>query len=115
MYSNLLTNPAAKPQLYAAFQGQKDLKPIHDVNHASRILCTVRDRYSLGGSELPNLIIYSPDKKPIGYVSYNGRVWSGAPTDYPRTELVYDPTENPYGRDRQIQGGAIFEHPSRAI
>lgn len=102
-------------QLYAAFQGQRQLKPIRDVNQASRILCSVRDRHNLGGSQLPNLIIYGPDKEPIGYVSYNGRVWKGLPTDYPRTELVYDPTGNPFGRDRQIEGGAIFEQPAHAI
>lgn len=108
-------NPATANQLYAAFQGRKELKPIQNVNHASRILCNIRDRHNLGGSELPNLIIYGPDKQPIGYVSYNGRVWSGSPTDYPRTELVYDPTNNPYGRDRQIKGGAIFERPAHVL
>jgi hypothetical protein len=109
-----MTMEITTTQLYAAFEGRKDLKPIRDVNHASRILCAIRDRHNLGGSELPNLIIYGPHKRPIGYVSYNGRVWSGAPGDYPRTELVYDPTGNPYGRDRQILGGAIFEQPAHA-
>jgi len=60
-------------QLYTAFQGQRQLRPIGSVNEASRILL---------------------------------------PTEYRTARLVYDPTSNPYGRDRQIDGGAIFDQPA---
>lgn len=94
--------------LYVAFRGQRKLHRIATVNQASAMMRIARERSWRDGSEVPNLIIYGPNKQPIGYVSYNGRVWSGSPTDSPRTELVYDPTQNPFGRNREIQGGAIF-------
>jgi hypothetical protein len=102
--------PTTANHLFVAFRGRTKLRRIATVNEASAIMRAARERTGLGASRLPPLLIYGPDGTQIGHVSYNGRVWQEAPDAADR--LVYDPTDNPFGRERQIDGGAVFERPA---
>lgn len=49
------------------------------------------DTLGLGASEAPNCDILDTFGRPIGYVSYNGRVWIGNRKDWASSVCVYDP------------------------
>lgn len=52
----------------------------------------VIDELDLGASEAPNCELLDASGKRIGYVSYNGRVWSGD-WDSDAAICVFDPRE----------------------
>lgn len=52
---------------------------------ASRIYCTIRDRSVAGASSFAGVLLHK-DGKPVGRISYNGRVWAS---------LEYTPNETP--------------------
>lgn len=51
---------------------------VPDLAAASRLVCAARDKSGVGGSRFKTPLIFAGDK-PVGYVSYNGRVWAGDP------------------------------------
>lgn len=60
---------------------------VTDYADASRVYCAVRDESMLGGSEFPSGRI---GRKAC--VSYNGKVWEGAPKDwYPGKAPLFNP------------------------
>ena len=62
-----------------------------DMVHASQVVSFVRDKSGLGASEFGPCLIRE-NEKVVGHVSYNGKVWTGAPETWPKgTVLVYDP------------------------
>jgi len=52
---------------------------IADLAEASRMVCAARDKSGVGNSRFQTPLIY---EGAIGHVSYNGRVWSGLPTQW---------------------------------
>lgn len=53
---------------------------VASAEEASRIWQLYRDALNLGGSDSPNALL-KVGHRTIGYVSYNGRIWKGRPTD----------------------------------
>lgn len=100
------SDPAA---MFAGWKGDRRMVEIKTVNQASKLLRAFTDKHDLGASETPTLLIYGTDRQPIGHVSYNGRVW-----DNRTGQLIYDPTSNPFGRERAAPG-CVFEQPAHAI
>lgn len=61
-----------------------------DVSAKYRTMLTL---LGLGASRAPSLTAYDSADKPVGYVSYNGRVWAGAPGSWRHSaEMVYCPS-----------------------
>lgn len=54
---------------------------IPDLAAASRMVCEARDRSGIGSSAFKPPLICEGDR-PVGYVSFNGRVWPGLPTQW---------------------------------
>ena len=52
------------------------------LRQASEFFCAARDRSGLGGSKMPTPDLIDASGKPVGYVSYNGRIWPGSPRDW---------------------------------
>jgi hypothetical protein len=68
------------------------LYDVDSIEAASRIFAAARDRAGTGASNTPTPRILR-DGVPYGYISYNGRVWLGEPSDWSVDALpVYDPT-----------------------
>jgi len=69
--------------------------PVESVEKASRIFVAARDKFGEGASNTPTPLLVR-DGKVIGYVSYNGRVWAGLPTDRNVDKApIYDPLPPP--------------------
>jgi len=66
---------------------------VADFAAASAAWCAYRDERALRGSNAPHVLL-SDAGAHVGYVSYNGRVWSGRPTDPVSTPRV--PLFDPY-------------------
>lgn len=54
---------------------------IASLRQASQMFEKARDASGLGSSKIRPALIVREDGSPVGYVSYNGRVWSGTPQD----------------------------------
>ena len=59
--------------------------PVSSAEQASRIWQIYREVLNLGGSDAPNALLKS-GRTTVGYVSYNGRVWKGLPTQFSATK-----------------------------
>ena len=59
--------------------------PVASAEQASRIWQIYREVLNLGGSDAPNALLKS-GRTTVGYVSYNGRVWKGLPTQFSATK-----------------------------
>lgn len=58
---------------------------------ASELFCATRDAYGEGASRTPTALLVYEDGRVVGHVSYNGRVWAGAPQSWTGdTALFYD-------------------------
>ena len=65
---------------------------VESIEAASKIFAAARDRHGMGASGTPTPCILR-NGIPYGYISYNGRVWLGAPSDWsPDAFPIYDPT-----------------------
>lgn len=65
--------------------------PVPSFEAASRLFCAARDRFGEGASKTPTPRILQGGR-PIAYVSYNGRVWSGSPKDWKADRApLFDP------------------------
>lgn len=61
---------------------------------ASQFFCAARDRSGLGGSKMPTPRLIDATGKTVGYISYNGRIWPGLPTDWNADKRpIYDNRE----------------------
>jgi hypothetical protein len=56
--------------------------PVASIEDASRMFCAARDKSGFGASKITTPLIYRADGGLLGYISYNGRVWSGHPRDW---------------------------------
>lgn len=52
---------------------------VDSFKQASEMFCVARDKSGNGASRTPSPLIVDENGVAIGYVSYNGRVWLGAP------------------------------------
>jgi hypothetical protein len=55
---------------------------VADLEQASRMFCAARDKSGLGMSRISEPLITDEHGTVVAYVSYNGRVWAGAPQDW---------------------------------
>lgn len=69
--------------------------PVDDMEQASKIVERIRDAGGYGVSQMGAEFPILEDGIPVGYVSYNGRVWKGQP-GASGADLTYDP-----GAERQ--------------
>jgi hypothetical protein len=64
---------------------------VASIEDASRMFCAARDKSGFGASKTATPLIYRADGGLIGYISYNGRVWSGHPRDWkPGTKPLHE-------------------------
>lgn len=64
------------------------LYPYRGLAHASQAYMATIERLGLGASETPRCELLDSAKKPLGYISYNGRAWLG---DTSNSTCIYDP------------------------
>lgn len=86
-------NAIAKTLFYARIRGVDH--PVASLRDASERFCAARDGLGIGSTALfravGNVILLDADRRTVGYVSYNGRVWSGSPRDWkPGSVPLYD-------------------------
>lgn len=67
--------------------------PVATLNQASAIVDRLRLEKGWRSSTMPKCLIVVGGVER-GYVSLNGRVWQGNPTDSPGLPLVFDPSAN---------------------
>lgn len=73
--------PSAQPQASLKLQiGRYWTIPVKTAEEASRAWAFFREALNLGGSESPHVLL-KHGHLTVGYVSYNGRIWKGRPTD----------------------------------
>lgn len=84
--------------------GPEILGPFRDLAAASAGYCARRDESNEGASTFrPGLVVNGPGTE-VYYLSYNGRVWNGRPSDWkPGAVPVYDPSG-------QCDGGVCVCH-----
>ena len=64
---------------------------VETFQQASEVFCAARDKSGNGASRTPSPLILDEHGGAIGYVSYNGRVWAGAPQAWlSGTQPLYD-------------------------
>jgi len=65
---------------------------VTSLRQASEMFVKARDASGLGASEVPPALLVRASGSTFGYVSYNGRVWPGSPSDpYDATRVpLYD-------------------------
>lgn len=69
---------------------------VKDMVEASDVVSAIIDRSGMGASEIGAQFLVRDDvDEVIGYVSYNGRVWKGPPSDSKRDALAFDPSSSP--------------------
>lgn len=56
--------------------------PLASLAQASEAFCATRDAAGTGASKTPTPIIEDAYGRTVAYVSYNGRVWSGIPSEW---------------------------------
>ena len=83
------THRVTTEDLYLLVEGRK--YPVRSIKDASEKFCVVRDRMGVGASQMPQVLLVNDHNKTRYYVSYNGRVWAGAPNDWKAGDKpVYD-------------------------
>lgn len=81
LISNTGKAPSTLPQAGLKLQiGRYATIPVNTAEEASRAWVIFRDALNLGGSESP-FVLLKHGHNTVGYVSYNGRIWKGRPTD----------------------------------
>ncbi len=60
----------------------KKTYPVADFATASQLTNAARDRSGVGANRFTNPLLFDKTGKQVAYVSYNGRVWAGAPRDW---------------------------------
>ncbi len=61
---------------------------VENYKEASSLCRAYIKRHQLGGGNWSGGAILGRDLKQIAYVSYNGRVWTGKPQDYPNNTEI---------------------------
>ncbi len=90
MEATSISQPLQRGKLILAW-GKSLLCEVATANEASAFMKVLRTAYDLGASDISHLSVFDTAMNEIGYVSYNGRVWSGRPGIGQTNELVFDP------------------------
>jgi N12 class adenine-specific DNA methylase len=105
------TLPAERNDLFVEIEGKR--LPLTSYKEASEAYSAAIDATGTTasgrtGPQAPEALIKDSKGKTVGYISYNGRVWSGSPKEFNNetTTLLYDPSGegDPYAKVRAETG-----------